>query len=237
MATTITPENNASTQQLFDRAIRRSKFFLPLYVLVPLAIWLAFEAAGTDMRWNAFGLGALGWVVALALRGPIGALVMKLPPDRAQTIVVGSSGVLEEGVRLGLLAITGATYSWSASVGQGWAAVEVLFTVVNVIAVYSLSGRTDEKATQAKEMLRLQGNLTGHPLWGIFERVFVSAFHIGSTLLIAFSPWLVALMIPVHSLLNLAAVRLAKRSILLTELTVAAVGTAALVAGLIAMHA
>lgn len=236
MTTTIPPENNASTQRLFDRAIRRSKFFLPLYALVPLAIWLAFDAAGTDMRWNAFGLGALGWIVALALRGPVGALVMKLPQAKAQTIVVGSSGVLEEGVRVALLAMTSATYSWSASVGQGWAAVEVLFTIVNVIAIYSLSGRTDEKATQAKEMLRMQGNLTGHPLWGIVERVFASAFHIGSTLLIAFSPWLVLLMIPVHSLLNLTAVRLAKRSILLTELVVALVGTGALVAGLVALH-
>ncbi len=234
--TTIQTQTESSTQQLFERAIRRSKRFLPLYVLVPVAFWLAFQASGTDMRWDAFGWGALGWTIALFLRGPVSALVMKLPQKKAQTIVVGSSGVLEESVRLVLLALTSASYSWSLSVGQGWAAVEVLFTIINVLVIYSLSGRTDDKAVQAKEMLRLQGNLDGNPLWGIVERIFASAFHIGSTLLLAFNPWLVLLLVPVHSLMNLAAVQLAKRSVALTEAAVAVIGTAVLVAGIVAMQ-
>jgi hypothetical protein len=171
-------------------------------------------------------------VIALFLRGPLSAIVMKMPKEKATTIVVSSSGVFEECVRLGILLLTSLTFSWSLSLGQGWAAVEVLYAMITVIVLVSLAKRTDEKALQAKEMLKLQGNLSASPLWGVFERVFASAIHIGCTLIVAKYPWTVVGLIPLHSSVNLIAVKFAKKSIVAVELTAALVGIILLTVGL-----
>jgi hypothetical protein len=225
-----------TTQEQFEKAMNKAKYFLPIYILVPFAFWIAFHYSGIVMDWRAFGLGALGWVIALFLRGPLSAIVMKMPKEKAQTIVVGSSGVFEECVRLVMLLLTGMTFSWSLSLGQGWAAVEVLFVIINVTVMISLAKRTDEKAMQAKEMLAIQGNLSSSPMWGIFERIFASAFHIGCTLIVAKYPLTVVLLIPLHSSVNLMAVKLVKKSVVTVELIIAGVGAIALLIGLSLFH-
>ncbi|WP_156417535.1 hypothetical protein [Paenibacillus etheri] len=123
-------------------------------------------------------------------------------------------------------------FGWAQSVGQGWAAIEVLYTMISVIMITSIINRTDEKSMQAKEILQAQGNLQASPLWGILERIWASAFHIGATLVIASSAWLVIPLIIVHSGLNLVAVRIAKISMFGTNMFVAAVGLITLGVGL-----
>jgi hypothetical protein len=236
MTTMTTVDECLSTQEQFEKAVNKAKYFLPLYIVVPLAFWLAFRLSGLEMDWRAFGLGALGWVIALFLRGPLSVIVMKMPKEKAQTIVVGSSGVFEECVRLVMLLLTAMTFSWSLSLGQGWAAVEVLFVIINVIVMVSLAKRTDEKAMQAKEMLAMQGNLSSSPMWGIFERVFASALHIGFTLIVAKYPLTVVLLIPLHSAVNLMAVKLVKKSVVTVELIIAVVGVIVFLVGLSFFH-
>lgn len=215
----------------------RTVKFLPLHLLVPVLFGVLFGAAGYSVDWPVFGLGALGWIIALFLRGPVAAVVRKWPEARDKLIVGGSSGVMEEGVRLLLLTFLAASLPDALSAGQGWAAVEVLYVIVNTILILSLMKRTDEKAMQAKEILKAQGNLQASPLWGILERIWASAFHIGAALLIAYNPWLALVMVPVHSGLNLTAVRLMKTSSLaLTSIFVAAVGLLTLGAGWMVWH-
>jgi hypothetical protein len=221
-----------STQEQFAKAVNPAKYVLPVYLLVPTAFWAAFHLSGIEMEWRAFGLGALGWVIALFLRGPLSAIVMKMPKEKATTIIVSSSGVFEECVRLGILLLTSLTFSWSLSLGQGWAAVEVLYVMITVIVMVSLAKRKDEKAMQAKEMLMLQGNLNAGPLWGVFERIFASSVHIGCTLIVAKYPWTVVGLIPLHSSVNLIVVKFAKKSIIAVELTIALVGIILLTVGL-----
>lgn len=237
MTQTILDETSA-TQVQFEKEVNKGKYFLPLHILVPVMFAVAFYFSGTPIEWKAFGLGALGWTIALFLRGPLSAIVMKLnlPKEKATTVIVSSSGVFEECVRLAILTLTGMTYSWSLSIGQGWAAVEVLFVMVNIIVILSLAKRTDEKAMQAKEALRMQGNLSTSPLWGVIERIFASALHIGFTLIVAKHPWAVVLFIPLHSFVNLLALRLAKKSIVQVESMMAVVGTIALAFGIIISH-
>lgn len=226
------PIPDPNLQDPFAGVSKRSLRFLPLFILVPILYWAFFKSMGYDLNWKAFGLGALGWVVALFLRGPLSLLVQKWPKEKAQNVIVGSSGVLEEGVRLVLLAVTSVSFGWAQSVGQGWAAVEVLYTMISVIMITSIINRTDEKSMQAKEMLQAQGNLQASPLWGILERIWASAFHIGATLVIASSAWFVIPLIIVHSGLNLVAVRIAKISMFGTNMFVAAVGLITLGVGL-----
>ncbi|MDT3427232.1 hypothetical protein J2Z22_002783 [Paenibacillus forsythiae] len=218
----------------FAGVTERTLKYLPLYILVPVMYGAVFSAAGHAIEWTIFGLGALGWLAALFLRGPLAALVRGWPQERAKLVVVGSSGVLEEGVRLALLAILSASFPQALSLGQGWAAIEVLFVIVNAILILSLIKRSDEKAMQAKQILQAQGNPQASPLWGILERIWASAFHIGAALIIARTPWLAALLVPLHSGFNLAAVRLARTAALpLVSLFAAAVGLLTLAAGLL----
>ncbi|KPV57032.1 hypothetical protein QJ48_24360 [Paenibacillus sp. A3] len=225
--------SNEPTDAFYDRIRRRFYMAIPLYLAVPAAFWLAFRYAGFPADWAAFGIGAAGWWAALLLRGPIALLVRKQPKERAGLLVAAASGPLEEGVRLLALWITGFSLNSALSLGQGWAAIEVVFAVVNGIVLASIIKRTDEKAMQAKAFLESTGQMNSSPLWGVLERLFASMFHIGSTLLIAHMPWLLLLMIPAHTGFNLVSVRLAKRSLPLTELFVAAVGIVTITAGLL----
>jgi uncharacterized membrane protein YhfC len=47
---------------------------------------------------------------------------------------------------------------------------------------------------------------------GIFERVSATALHIGFTLLLAYHPVLILITLPLHSLVNVGAINLTKRS-------------------------
>ncbi|OBZ10815.1 hypothetical protein A8L34_18855 [Bacillus sp. FJAT-27264] len=223
------PNVTDSLEALYQKSLR----MLPLYVLVPLLFWALFRVMGYSLDWKGFGLGALGWIVALFLRGPLSLIVRKWPEERVKNVIVGSSGVLEEGIRLLLIAVTSASFSWAQSVGQGWAAIEVVYVMISVILISSLIKRTDEKAQQAKDMLMAQGNIQANPMWGILERIWASAFHIGATLVVAYNPWMVILLIPLHSGLNMIAVRLAKTSFVGTSVFIAAVGLITLAAGLL----
>ncbi|WP_201318815.1 hypothetical protein [Paenibacillus sp. EPM92] len=219
-----------STDPFLNNA-RIAKRLVPLYLLVPVLFAGAFAYSGFPLIWTAFGLGAAGWVVAFMLRGPLSVLAMK-KPGFGKTVLYASSGPLEEGVRYGLLALTSVQVSWAASLGQGWAAVEVVYVMIQVVAISALAHRQDEQALQAKAILESQGLTQSHPLWGIVERLSASAFHIGATLIVASIPWTVFILIPLHSLFNLAMVQLVKRSVAWGEAFAALLGGALLGLGL-----
>lgn len=220
-------------QDLLEGIYKRAIKFLPLYVLVPVLYGVVFWAAGQGMDWKAFALGALGWLVALFLRGPVGLLIKKLPTNKAQGIMVASSGVLEESVRLALVSFFSGAFTWAHSFGQGWAAVEVLFVIIHVIVIGSLIKRTDEKAMQAKEVLLAQGTLlNASPLWGVLERIWASAIHIGCTLIVVQQPWAVLLLIPFHSWINWFGLKLAAKSVGKSSLFIAVFGILSLVTGI-----
>lgn len=220
-------------QQLLEGVYKRANKFLPLYALVPILFGVIFWAAGYHMEWKAFALGALGWLIALFLRGPVSLLAKKLPKSKAQGIMVASSGLMEESVRLILVAIFSGAFTWALSFGQGWAAVEVLFVIINVIVIGTLIKRTDDKAMQAKEILLAQGTLlNASPLWGVLERIWASAIHIGCTLIVVQQPWAVLLLIPFHSGINWIAVKLAATSVWKSSVFIAIFGAISLVVGL-----
>lgn len=217
---------------------RNIRIAAPLTLLVPVGYVLVFRLAGIPIEWGAAGLGALGWIVALMLRNPI-ALALKAAlhtPERVQPWIVASSGPCEELVRLGAVLLLGRAFPVALSLGLGWAAVEVVYTIVNQVVIASLLGRTDEKAMRAKALLAAQGAdaliTPAAPFVGIYERIPASAVHIGFALLLAAQPLLVLLTVPLHSATNMVYLRLAKRSPFLAEAAVTAVGAAALLAGL-----
>lgn len=204
----------------------------PLLAAVPVAYWLAFQYFGIQTSLKGFLLGALGWTLALALRGPFSLLLRNFPQERAMLMMGLLSGPAEETVRLILLLLTGMAFPWALSVGQGWAAIEVVYTIVNGVLVLSLESRTDEKAQMAREQLKSLGLSEVHPAWGILERIAATAMHIGFTLIVAANPWLVLLTLPVHSGSNLLLVSLIRRSVAWGEAAAALIGALTLATGL-----
>ncbi|WAH36084.1 hypothetical protein [Alicyclobacillus dauci] len=209
-----------------DRQLRTFYAMVPLYLLVPVGYGLAMGAMHRPMQWWVFGLGAFGWFVAMGLRSPIALAVgKKLPQAVAQTVVTSASGPLEEILRMVLVLLFVRTTTQALSLGQGWAAIEVVLSIVNGFVLATVLQRGDEKSREVRAVLEAQGRGHGSPAWGVLERIFGSAYHIGATLIVMHNLWLFIPLMIVHSVYNLVAVRLLKRSIVMTELWIALLGT------------
>ncbi|WP_251551255.1 hypothetical protein [Neobacillus muris] len=213
--------------------MRKAIAVSPIYLLVSVIFWLLFWKSGYPMIWTSFGLGILGWWIAYLLRIPISMVLMKIQEEKQPKGIIYFSGLLEEIVRLIVLVFMGSTVQKALSLGQGWAFIEVIFAILNLLILTSLKTKTDEKSMQAKEFLNATGiKLDGSPLWGAMERVFASGFHIGSALLIAWNPWMILVMIPVHTVYNVTVSRVMKRSIAYMELASALFGSSVFILGL-----
>jgi hypothetical protein len=214
--------------------LRRATLWTVLgLVIVPIALAIALSIWQSPPVWGAVGLGTAGWLVAFLLRGPVAAAVAKLPRERGATILAASSGPCEEIVRLLLVLFLVSGFPSALWAGFGWAAIEIVYALVNTLVVHSLLGKTDEKSLEVRRMLEAQGSLrTDGPLWAAAERVSASLLHIGFTLLLAWQPWLALATVPLHSGANLLTVRLMRRSLPLAETVLAVVGVAAFAFGL-----
>lgn len=240
--TTITAMNPPSDMPERLRRMRRNMVLaVPFQLAVVAGLYaLVSHLGGASPAWVAVGAGALGWLVALALRGPIAVVAMKLPqrPESAQPVVVGASGPLEEGVRLGVLVLLGTSLPTALAVGLGWAVIEVVFAIVNGFVGNMLLSKDDDKAKEAIALLEAQGMLRetgGH--WGVIERFFASLAHLGFTLLAAAAPWWLLLTIPVHSAMNLSIQPLVKKGgLALAEAVIALLGIGLFVGGLVALN-
>jgi hypothetical protein len=153
--------------------------------------------------------------------------------DRIKPWIVSSSGPIEEAVRLVVLLLVGRSFSDAASIGIGWAAIEIVYTALTGFITLSLMKRTDPEAMQARAMLESQGMIRETGPWlGVIERIGASALHIGFTLVIAFNPvWTIATAL-VHSATNLSLIRTFKDHPLATELALLIGGLGAFAIGI-----
>lgn len=209
---------------------------VPALLLVAAAYLYSFRLFGVTPSWGLVGLGALGWVVALNLRLPFIPLVKRMEREKAGRFMAILAGPCEELVRLAAILIFGRTLPIALSIGIGWGVVEILYTIFAAGARTALMGKDDEKARQAKAILEEQGMLKIPAGWlvGVWERLFATGIHVGFTLLMAWNPWLVLVLTPVHSLIDLAIPLFVKRSIWIVEGIVTVAGGAAVVLGLLA---
>ena len=220
---------------------------IPLLLAVPVAFAAAFTVCLAPPAWAEAGLGAAGWVVALQLRLPVSLVAARLShdPRRIALAVTGASGPAEEVVRVVLVLLVAAAFRSALWLGLGWAAVEVVYTAVTAVlsplVLPRLLRDQSDKARQARELLlpQLTTVLAASPAavvaLGAAERIGATALHTGFTLLLAAQPWLALLTAPIHTGVNLGALTLQRRSLLLTEAVVVAAGAVAFVGGLAAL--
>lgn len=212
---------------------RRLSVAIPTTLAVPVVLALVAVALAVELRPIPIVLGALGWVIALVLRAPVGFVAARVvgDPIRSQPMVTAASGPLEELVRVGVVVLLGRDVGTAVSIGLGWAAIEVLYGIVNAITMVALLSRNDPEAQQLRALLPFpDAVLTAAPLWGAFERVWASALHIAFTLLVAAEPALVAVTIPLHSATNLALLVAPRRVSFATVQVVGAVWAALILA-------
>ena len=186
---------------------RRLAIAIPTTLAVPVVLGAVAVAQGVDLRPLPMVLGGVGWVAALVLRAPVGIAASRLraDPASAQTIVTAASGPLEELVRLVVVLLLGRDLDTAVSIGLGWAAIEVLYLIVNGVVLVAVLSHDDPEAERLRALLPFpDAILESSPLWGAWERIWASALHVAFTLLIAVHPLLVLVTIPLHSATNLS---------------------------------
>lgn len=192
---------------------------------------------GHEVPWGWFGAGALGWVLALALRVPVvlGLRRLGAGPDSMRRWTPALAGPAEEIVRLGVVLIAGQGFATAYAIGAGWAAIEAVYGIQVGFVRLLLLRRDDPKALEARqELAKLGLDRDIAPAWGVVERLFAGAAHIGFTLLVARWPLLVIALIPVHAAVNMGVMALLPRGIARTEALVAASGSVLFFGGLAA---
>ena len=207
----------------------------PLTLLVPVGYALLGMIWDIELSWTAILFGALGWLIALALRAPVAIATKQMVDSQnvLQRVIVASSGFLEEPARLIVLLLVGRDFEIAYSIGLGWAAIEVVYTVINSFVIGSLTVRTDEKSKEALKQLDEMGVLSETaPFLGIFERITSSAVHIGFAMLIAVWPAFVVAAIPIHSATNMGILAVNMRSKIGAQLMLALIATVIFVGGL-----
>lgn len=199
--------------------IRNILWATPLYFMSLLPFIFLAPILKIDINYTHVLLGALGWWVALLLRLPI-ILILKKKNINLKTsnkITVGLSGPSEEVTRLILLSIIGVISTNAYSIGIGWAMIEIIYGLVQIIGLGVLDQKHDPKAEEAKTIMKQMGMdktlEPSTPFWGALERVSASALHIGFSLLLIVSPYILIITIPLHSFINFYVVKMNKTSI------------------------
>ena len=184
---------------------------------VPLAAAVLAAVAGDRPRPVASAVGAGGWLVALALRRPATSAAVRLGLRPHRPVAALLSGPVEEVVRLAAVLLAGRDGPRALWLGLGWGAAEVAFTI-------GVAMRRGASGAGGDDRPRL--------VLGLLERASAMAFHIGASLLLFWSAGAVALTAPLHTAVNVAGLRLARRRPARAQLLVAAVGAAVLAGGL-----
>lgn len=227
----------SSRSELRYEALRRNTLMAtPVTWLVPVGFALVLMWLGVDLSWSKMGIGVLGWFGALMLRGPLAAVLSQTmrDEDRVKNIIIGSSGLLEEGVRVLLLIMAGRSFSDAAAIGIGWAAIEVLYTTMTGFLTLSLMRRTDPEAMQARQIIEAQGLIRETGPWlGVVERIGATALHLGFTFIVAWNLWTAIGIAILHSATNLSLIRAFRKNPVATEVALLAGGLALFAIGVL----
>ena len=200
----------------------------PLYFLSIVPFFLLASSFGIDVQMKEFFYGALGWWLALLLRVPF-IFYHKAKGIQSNTLITAISGPTEEVTRYILLLILGVNIHVAYSVGLGWAAIEIIYGLVQVVGIGVLEQKEGPEADEAKAMMRKMGMdktfASSTPFWGALERFSANAIHIGFSILLVFSPYFLVISIPFHSAINFYVVWMNKRSIAKSQIGLLLLGS------------
>jgi hypothetical protein len=210
----------------------------PLYLLAIVPFVLIAHYVEITVDSTHVLLGAFGWWIAFIIRLPVIFLIQKkkIHLRKASKITIGISGPAEEITRLLLLLIVGLTAPNAYSVGLGWAMIEIIYGLVQITGLGILEKKSDPQAEEAKSVMKKMGMdktlEPSTPFWGALERVSSSALHIGLSLLLVSSPYLILVTIPLHSFTNFFVVKMNQQSIRHSQIGLLVLGCMMFILGL-----
>ena len=207
--------------------------FVLLLAPVPVAFVGLAMGLGLRLGVDMLALGALGWCAAFAVRLPLIPLLARLGRAEWGTLL---SGPAEEIARLAVVLAAVRSVEDAYAVGLGWGLVEIPYHVFETLLLHRLDTRGPADPVAREPTARLGADrLIAYPwsAWRALERYAATAIHVGLTLLVFWNPALVVATVPGHSLINVAFLRLAKRSVALAEIMALGVGSVLLLVGLL----
>ena len=219
--------------------IRNIILALPLYVLSIVPFIVVAGVLDIEIDTGYALLGAIGWWLALLLRLPLifYSKAKKLDFKLSNKLIIGASGPTEEITRVVLLSVIGITTGSAYSVGIGWASIEIVYGLVQILGMGVLQQKNDKDAKDAKTLMKQMGIEKSlepsTPFWGALERVSAGAIHIGFSLMLVLSPFVVLVTMPLHSFVNFSLVRMNKQSILKSQASILIIGLAIFLIGLL----
>jgi len=205
--------------------IRNILFASPFYFLSIVPYLKLAKALDIEINLSYALLGALGWWLALLLRLPfiLYAKSKMLDNKHSNKLIVSVSGPAEESIRLIILLIIGVVTRNAYSVGLGWGGIEIIYGLIHITGIGVLQQKNDPKAQEAKALLKQMGLDKSFdpntPYWGAVERVSANAIHIGFSLILVFTPFMIIVTAPLHSFLNFNVLRMNKKSIRNSQIT------------------
>lgn len=183
---------------------RRITRMLPVLVVLAAALWFAALALGERVVPRTAWWGATGWTFTMLARAPLSAIVSKrLPPVRAARALQIGGGVIEEALRIGIVAWQAQTFSRAVSVAFGWAAVELVYGGFAAFIAVRLASGSGDRAELARMQLLMVGQQAGSGrALEIAERAVAGLYQVGATLLIAAAPILGVMLMPIRGWLE-----------------------------------
>jgi len=218
--------------------LRNILWATPLYILTPVPFFILALFLEIKLDFNYVLFGALGWWIALLLRTPV-ILYLKYKKTNLETssnLMISFSGPTEEITRLVLLSLIGFNIPNAYSIGLGWGMIEIIYGIIQIIGIGTLEQKTDAKALEAKAFMKQMGMdktlASSTPFWGALERFSAIAIHIGFSLLLIRSPYIVIFTIPLHNLANFFVVKMNAKSIQKSQLVLLIIGCIILLSSL-----
>jgi hypothetical protein len=202
--------------EAIDRQAKWAWAFALAAATVTAAIaWGITALVGSHLVAEGFGIGAMGWSIALALRIPLAApfAAWFTTTERRRWWSIAMSGLCEEPVRA--LAVHHAQAQLAAvlSIGVGWAAVELLHIVISAQLDLAFARRGSLGGERLRKLLdQAHGRGSDAVLWGGIARASAICYHVAAGVWLARSIAMLPAVVVLHCGFNAGVSALSRKS-------------------------
>lgn len=194
-------EAEAATLAATSRRITKA---IPLLLGLVGLLALGALATGEHIVMKVVWWGGTGWTFGMLSRAPLSAwFSRRYAPVRAARAVQISAGVVEELLRIGVVAWKATNFADAVSVAFGWAAVELIYGALSSFVSIRLASGTGDRAELARMQLMLHGQ---QPHSGtaveIAERAVGALYQAGAVLLLSAAPIFGFMLLPIRGFLE-----------------------------------
>jgi|GEM_PF-6248004 len=181
-----------------------------LNLFVPVVFLGIFESLGVPTVFEAVVMGGLAWMVAFALRSPLGLTWQEIRLDHWRML---GFGPLKQGILLLLLVLTSRALPWAVSVGLGWITADAVWSIWDGSVALNPKVNSQDRQDWLRGSFTSQVSQNRPPHLGTAELLMSAATQMGLILLLQASPWWIVFTAPVQALACWGKAELSRRSV------------------------